>query len=104
MQLKKLTYYSFNSLLIQIRFFMKKTILATALMAVISLFSLEIYAQGTITGKVIDSNSNEALVGATVVVEGTSRGVPTNLDGSFSLEIPAGESNIVFSYIGYITK
>lgn len=83
---------------------MKKTILATALMAVISLFSLEVYSQGTITGKVIDSNSNEALVGATVVVEGTSRGVPTNLDGTFSLEIPAGENNIVFSYIGYITK
>ncbi len=83
---------------------MKKTILATALLAVISLFSLEIYAQGTITGKVMDSNSNEALVGATVVVEGTSRGVPTNLDGTFSLEIPAGENNIVVSYIGYITK
>jgi iron complex outermembrane recepter protein len=83
---------------------MKKTILTTALMAVFGLFSLAAYAQGTITGKVVDNNSREPLIGATVVLDGTTRGVPTSLDGSFSLSIPAGENNLVISYIGYITK
>ncbi|MFW6371833.1 MAG: TonB-dependent receptor, partial [Bacteroidota bacterium] len=83
---------------------MKQTILATALMAVISLFSFASFAQGTITGKVIDAGSEDPLVGATVVIEGTTRGITTNLDGSFSLKIPAGENNLVVSYIGFITK
>ncbi len=83
---------------------MKKTILFTALMGVLVLFSNFSVAQGTITGKVLDGSSGEPLVGATVVLEGTTTGIPTNLDGTFSLEIPAGENSIVFSYIGYISK
>ncbi len=83
---------------------MKKTIQITVVMAVFILFSQAMYAQGTITGKVIDSRSNDPLIGATVVLEGTTQGTPTNLDGSFALSIPAGENNFVVSYIGYIAK
>ncbi len=103
-QEKEMTYYSFNSLIIQIQFFMKRTMLAAVLIAVFSLFSLASHSQGTITGTVIDLDSEEPLIGATVVVEGTTRGTSTNLDGSFVLEIPAGENTIVFSYIGYIKE
>jgi len=105
MKQKNIKYYSFLFIInFKSNFFMKKTILATAIMAVFGLFSLAGFAQGTITGKVIDSNSNEPLIGATVVIEGTTRGVPTSLDGSFSLSIPAGENSLVISYVGYITK
>jgi len=83
---------------------MKKTIFVTAVTAVFILFSQAMYAQGIVTGKVIDSSSKDPLIGATVVLEGTTRGIPTNLDGSFAFSIPAGENNLVVSYIGYITK
>ena len=83
---------------------MKRTVLAAAFLAVFGLFSLQVLAQGTITGKVIDASSKEPLIGATVVRDGTTQGTPTSLDGTFSLKVPAGESTIVVSYIGYITN
>lgn len=83
---------------------MKKTIFFTAFMAVFFLLPLAALAQGTITGKVIDADSQEPLIGATVVLEGTTQGTPTNLDGSFSLEIPAGDNNLVVSFVGYIAQ
>lgn len=83
---------------------MKKTILATALMAVISLFSLEIYAQGTITGKVIDANSKEPLVGASVIIEGTTTGTVSDYDGTFSFNVESGTHSLIISFIGYLDK
>ncbi|MDD4424818.1 MAG: TonB-dependent receptor [Mariniphaga sp.] len=83
---------------------MKKTILVTAILAVFFLFPLAILAQGTITGRVLDTSSQEPLIGATVVLEGTTRGTPTSLDGTFSFRIPAGENTLVVSFIGYITQ
>ncbi len=83
---------------------MKKTILTATLLVVLGFLSLATHAQGTITGRVSDTGSDEPLIGATVVVEGTTRGTSTNLDGSFALQIPEGDNNIVISYIGYITK
>lgn len=80
---------------------MKKTIFATALMAVFSLFSLASVAQGTVKGEVVDADSNEPLVGASVVVKGTSNGTVTNEDGEFSLTVRAGENTILISFIGY---
>lgn len=52
-----------------------------------------------ITGKVIDQN-DDVVIGASVSVEGTSRGVITNIDGGFELVVPI-DSKIVISYIGY---
>ena len=104
MQLNKNSYYSFNSLLIQIHFFMKKTILATALIAVFGLFSLASVAQGTVKGKVVDAESGESLVGASVVIDGTTMGTVTDIDGSFTLELETGDQTILISYIGYVTQ
>jgi iron complex outermembrane recepter protein len=83
---------------------MKKTIFITAFMAVFFLLPLAAFSQGTITGKVIDADSQEPLIGATVVLDGTTQGTPTNLDGSFSLDIPSGDNNLVVSFVGYIAK
>jgi len=60
-----------------------------------------IYAQQfTIKGTVTDKSLNEPVIGASVVVEGTTNGTVTNYDGEFSLEVAAG--NILnISYIGY---
>jgi len=104
MQFNKDTYYSFNSFLIQIQFFMKRTILATALIAVFSLFSLASRAQGTVTGKIVDAESGESLVGASVVLEGTTFGSVTDIDGTFKFEVESGDQTILISYIGYVTQ
>ncbi|MCG8307734.1 MAG: TonB-dependent receptor [Cytophagales bacterium] len=58
----------------------------------------------TITGKVISSEDNEGLPGVNVVVKGTSQGTVTDVEGNYSLEVPEGESTLVFSSVGYIQE
>ncbi|MGL5273660.1 MAG: SusC/RagA family TonB-linked outer membrane protein, partial [Phocaeicola sp.] len=55
-----------------------------------------------ITGKVIETNG-EPVIGATVVIKGTSVGTVTDMDGNYSLEVPTN-AKLVFSYIGFETK
>jgi len=61
-------------------------------------------AQRTITGTVTDAQSKEALIGANILVVGTSIGTITEYDGTYSLTIPAGASSLEFSYTGYTTQ
>ncbi len=56
-----------------------------------------------VRGVVIDE-FNEPLVGVTIVLEGTSTGTVTNLDGRFSLALSKGKNTIKVSYIGYKTQ
>jgi TonB-dependent receptor len=62
------------------------------------------YAQnGTIRGTVIEDASGEPVIGANVVIKGTSVGTITDLDGQFSLSLAAGTHAIQVSYITYQT-
>lgn len=55
-----------------------------------------------IRGQVTDAETGDALVGATLAVEGTRRGAATGQDGSYSIDgLSAGEHTVVASYIGY---
>lgn len=56
-----------------------------------------------ITGKVVDSNG-ETIPGATVIIAGTNAATITNIDGAFSLEIPANAKKFTVSYVGYTAK
>lgn len=56
----------------------------------------------TINGTVLDE-SGEAIIGANVSVQGTTIGTITNIDGEFTLEVPAN-ATIQISYIGYLTQ
>lgn len=58
----------------------------------------------TISGTVSDSTNNESLIGAIVSVKGTSKGMPTNEYGFFSLTLPEGEYDLVIKYTGYNAK
>lgn len=58
----------------------------------------------SISGKVTDSGTNESLPGASVVVKGTTKGVATDLDGNFTINVASGENTLVISFIGYDTK
>ncbi len=60
-------------------------------------------AQSTVSGTIIDSRTQEAVVGATVVILGTQRGTSTNVDGEYSLQVDNFPVSIRFSYIGYKT-
>ena len=56
-----------------------------------------------ITGKVIDSKTKEPLVGVTVVADDINA-VSTDIKGSYTLELTAGNHSIAFKYIGYTTE
>lgn len=61
-------------------------------------------AQRTITGTVTD-NTGEALIGASIIVQDSENvGTTSDIDGSYSLEVPAGSTVLIFSYTGYGTK
>ncbi len=72
--------------------------------ALILLIALNSFGKGKVTGRIIDSGTNESLIGAAVSIQGTTIGVSTNLDGSFTLEVPEGKQVLSFSFIGYIDK
>lgn len=60
-------------------------------------------AQTTITGRVIDAKSKEALLGVLVVAEGTNVGTTTDLDGKYSINVPTTAKRLSFSLTGMLT-
>jgi TonB-dependent starch-binding outer membrane protein SusC len=57
--------------------------------------------QESITGLVVDAQTGEALPGVNIVIEGTSIGTTTNMDGEFELSVNDPEGSLIFSFIGY---
>lgn len=57
-------------------------------------------SQRSVTGTVSDSKG-EVLIGASVLVKGTSNGAVTNIDGQYSVSVPTGSTTLVVSYTGY---
>lgn len=75
-----------------------KSSLLLALFTALTTFA---FAQRTVTGTVKDTDSGETLVGASVVVTGTTKGTLTDLDGKYELQVPADAASLTFSYTGY---
>ena len=75
---------------------MKK--LLAALCAILIVVSVN--AQRTITGSVSDYETTP-LIGANVLIKGTTNGVITDIDGNYSINVSEGFNTLVFSYIGY---
>ncbi|MGB1410101.1 MAG: SusC/RagA family TonB-linked outer membrane protein [Flavobacteriaceae bacterium] len=68
------------------------------------LFSLTAISQEiTISGQVTDNNS-EPLIGASIVESGTNNGVTTDFDGNFSMTVSGAESEIIVSYLGFVSR
>ena len=63
--------------------------------------SLSLSAQRTITGTVTDGETGDPLIGASVLVIGTSTGAVTDFDGKYSINIPEDATELEFSYTGY---
>ena len=59
------------------------------------------HAQTTISGTATDGETGEQLPGVNVVVKGTTVGTVTNIEGGYSLRVPADAQALVFSSVGY---
>ena len=61
------------------------------------------FGQTKITGTVVSQDDGDPIIGASVMVQGTTMGTVTDIDGKFSLDVPAGKK-LVVSYIGMVTQ
>lgn len=79
---------------------MKKHLIHFLLVAVLSIFSAAAFAQTTVRGQLVDSETGEPLVGAAVMIEGTSQGTVTDIDGYFKQSVAQG-GTLLFKYVGF---
>jgi outer membrane receptor for ferrienterochelin and colicin len=70
-----------------------------------SCLNTDLFSQnGSIMGRISDANTGEELIGATIIIQGTTKGTISDLSGSYLLaEIPPGIYNIVYSFVSYNT-
>lgn len=68
------------------------------------LCSWSLSGQVTITGTVTDAATGETLIGANVLIQGTTTGAATDVDGNYTLQIPNSNAVLEVSYTGYQTQ
>ncbi len=62
------------------------------------------WAQKTITGKVTDAGDNSEIIGATILVKGTTTATVTDVDGNYRVNVSDNNAVLVFSYVGKIAQ
>lgn len=83
---------------------MRKVLSMIAAVCGLAMFSVAAFAQGTVTGRLVDEASEEGLIAASVTIQGSTVGTVTDFEGNFRLAgVPAGEQTIVLSYVGFAT-
>lgn len=65
--------------------------------------TMSILAQRTVSGKVLDAENGDPLIGANVIIGGTLTGTVVDYDGNFSLEVPEDTQSLTITYTGYKT-
>lgn len=79
----------------------RKNRILSLLFFFMAFISVQVYAQNIkVSGTVISGADNYPIIGANILVKGTTIGTITDVDGNFSFEVPQG-STLVVSYIGY---
>lgn len=80
---------------------MRRNLIHFLLIAVMAVCSVSAFAQTTtVKGQLVDAETGEPLVGAAVMVEGTTQGSVTDIDGYFKQSV-AANATLVFKYVGY---
>ena len=79
---------------------MRKSLIQFLLVAMLSVFTSAVWAQTTVHGQLVDAETGEPLVGAAVMVEGTTQGSVTDIDGYFKQSV-ASNATLLFKYVGY---
>jgi len=86
---------------------MKTNVLKVITVIAVFFAAAMMYAQQsnflTVTGKVIDADTNEVLRGVTVTVKRTSNGTVTDVNGNYSIKVEQGKT-LVFSFVGYTSQ
>lgn len=83
---------------------MKNKLLSLMVLILLTLVASNVYAQqtkNTISGYVKDAKNGEGLIGVSVYIREVETGVTTNTYGFYSITLPSGPYNMVYSYIGY---
>ncbi|MCZ2392701.1 MAG: TonB-dependent receptor [Chitinophagales bacterium] len=85
--------------------FYKKRIIILSTYILFSLFAMQLaHAKTTLKGKVLDKNYKEPLIGCSVIIKDESKGVITDYEGNFSIEVDKLPVTLVISYLGYNPK
>ena len=80
-----------------------KGFLTLLMMSIFMAFSLGSYAQTAVTGTVTGEDG-VGIPGVSIVIEGTTQGTITDIDGNYTLTVPEGAEKLTFSYIGMLTQ
>ncbi|MDA3817535.1 MAG: TonB-dependent receptor [Prolixibacteraceae bacterium] len=83
---------------------MKNFIRKLSAVSLLIIMSLGVFAQTSVTGTVTSESDNEGLPGVNIVVKGTTRGVITNVDGKYAIDVDSPDDVLVFSMIGMQAK
>ena len=75
----------------------------TMLLAAMLLMVGTALAQTKVNGTVVSQEDNQPVIGVSVLVVGTNVGTVTDANGKFSLTVPAGKSQLRFTYVGMET-
>ncbi|WP_133271907.1 SusC/RagA family TonB-linked outer membrane protein [Hymenobacter radiodurans] len=81
-----------------------KRILLMSFLLILTLLQQVSAQDRSISGRVTDRQTGEGLPGVTVLLKGTTNGISTNSDGTFSLSVPASGGILTFSSIGFVTQ
>jgi iron complex outermembrane receptor protein len=85
-------------------FYAKIVKLLSSFLLIIAMTAGSAFAQFEVSGTVIDEETEEPLTGVNIVIQGTSTGTATDIDGNYSLEVPSLDGTLVVTYIGYIRQ
>ena len=69
---------------------------------VLALLNQAVAQSKMVSGKVTDQTNSQGLPGVAVIVKGTTVGTSTGADGTYSINVPAGSTTLVFKFIGYL--
>lgn len=86
---------------------MKQSIIVVQLIGILLLGCFNVQAQnntGKVSGKLTDKKTGELLIGVTVLVQNTSKGAVTDVEGRYLLQLEPGTYTLDFKYMGYQTK
>jgi len=79
-------------------------IMRGCLFAMLVLFTGVLVAQTQVTGTITDAENGDPLIGASILITGTSTGTVTDFDGNYSLNVPADAKSLTVSYTGFSTQ
>lgn len=82
----------------------KKRTVAWFLVAMLSILTLDLSAQGRLTGTITDGENGEPLPGVNIIIKGTTLGTISDENGFYTLAVPEEDQIISCSFIGYSTK